>query len=93
MVVVEAMSQRLPVIATSVGGAPALLADGAGILIPPRDGAAIADAVRRVLHDSALRRRLGDAGHQRVAAMSWTATAERTVECYEAAVAAAKGAA
>jgi glycosyltransferase involved in cell wall biosynthesis len=93
MVVVEAMSQRLPVIATSVGGAPALLADGAGILITPRDGAAIADAVRRVLHDSALRRRLGDAGHRRVAAMSWTATAERTVECYAAAVAAAKGSA
>jgi glycosyltransferase involved in cell wall biosynthesis len=85
MVVVEAMSQRLPVVATSVGGAPALLAGGAGILVPPRDPEAIAAAVRRLLGDPALRRRLGDAGHERVRGMSWTATAEHTLECYEAA--------
>jgi len=85
MVVVEAMSQRLPVVATAVGGAPALLADGAGILVPPRDPEAIAAAVGRLLGDPALRRRLGDAGHERVRGMSWTATAERTLACYEAA--------
>ena len=85
MVVVEAMSQRLPVVATSVGGAPALLEGGAGILIPPRQPEAIAAAVRRLLHDPTLRRRLGDAAHDRVRGMSWTATAERTLECYEAA--------
>lgn len=92
MVVVEAMSQRLPVIATSVGGAPALLGDGmAGVLIPPRQPEAIAAAVRRLLADPALRRRLGDAAHDRVRGMSWTATAERTLECYEAAREAARG--
>ncbi|HYH78921.1 MAG TPA: glycosyltransferase family 4 protein, partial [Longimicrobium sp.] len=85
MVVVEAMSQRLPVIATAVGGAPALLAGSAGILIPPRQPEAIAAAVRRLLHDPALRRRLGDAGRERVREMSWTATAQRTLACYEAA--------
>jgi glycosyltransferase involved in cell wall biosynthesis len=87
MGVVEAMSQRLPVVATSVGGAPALLAEGAGILVPPRDPEAIATAVRRLLHDPALRRRLGDAGNERVRGMTWTATAERTLECYAAALA------
>ena len=85
MVLVEAMSQRLPVVATSVGGVPALLGEGAGILIPPRQPEAIAAAARRLLHDPALRRRLGDAGHDRVRGMSWTATAERTIECYQAA--------
>lgn len=85
MVVVEAMSQRLPVVATTVGGAPSLLADGAGVLIPPRQPEAIAAAARRLLHDPALRRTVGDAGHDRVRGMSWTATAERTLACYEAA--------
>jgi glycosyltransferase involved in cell wall biosynthesis len=85
MVVVEAMSQRLPVVATSVGGAPALLAEGAGVLVHPREPVAIAVAVRRLLRAPALRRRLGDAGHERVRGMSWTATAERTLACYEAA--------
>lgn len=90
MVVVEAMSQRLPVVATEVGGAPALLRDGAGVLAPPRQPEAIAAAVRRLLRDPALRRRLGDAGHERVRGMSWTATAERTIACYEAAREAAR---
>ncbi|HEX8374755.1 MAG TPA: glycosyltransferase family 4 protein, partial [Geminicoccaceae bacterium] len=52
MVVVEAMSQRLPVIATTMGCAPALLSRGGGILVPPRDPAAVAGAVRRLLGDA-----------------------------------------
>ncbi|HET7464282.1 MAG TPA: glycosyltransferase family 4 protein [Longimicrobium sp.] len=86
MVTVEAMSQRLPVVATTVGGAPALLAEGRGILVPPRQPEAIAAAVRRLLDDAPLRRRLGEAGHAHVRAMSWTATAERTIACYQAAL-------
>ncbi|HEX9938149.1 MAG TPA: glycosyltransferase family 4 protein [Longimicrobium sp.] len=86
MVVVEAMSQRLPVVATAVGGAPALLADSRGILVPPRQPEAIAAAVRRLLDDPVLRRRLGNAGHAGVKAMSWRATAERTLACYQAAL-------
>jgi glycosyltransferase involved in cell wall biosynthesis len=85
-VVVEAMSQRLPVVATAVGGAPALLADSRGILVPPRQPEAIAAAVRRLLDDPVLRRRLGNAGHAGVKAMSWRATAERTLACYQAAL-------
>ncbi|HEU4557589.1 MAG TPA: glycosyltransferase family 4 protein [Longimicrobium sp.] len=86
MVVMEAMSQRLPVVATAVGGAPALLADSRGILIPPRQPEAIAAAVRRLLDDAVLRRRLGNAGHAHVKGMSWTATAQRTLACYQAAL-------
>ncbi|HEV7588418.1 MAG TPA: glycosyltransferase family 4 protein, partial [Longimicrobium sp.] len=85
MVVVEAMGQRLPVVATTVGCAPALLAGGGGILVPPRDPAAVAGAIRRLLSDAALRRSLGSEAHERVRAMSWTATARRTLEVYEAA--------
>jgi glycosyltransferase involved in cell wall biosynthesis len=85
MVVVEAMSQRLPVIATTVGCAPTLLSGGGGILVPPRDAAAVADAVRRLMADEALRRRLGAIAHDRVRGLSWTATARSTLEVYAAA--------
>ena len=87
MVMVEAMSQRLPVVATAVGGAPALLAGGRGVLIPPRQPEAIASALRQLLGDAPLRRRLAEAAFAHVSAMSWTATAERTLACYEAALA------
>jgi glycosyltransferase involved in cell wall biosynthesis len=85
MVVVEALSQRLPVIATAQGVAATLVADGrAGLLVPPRDPDALAGAALRLLADGPLRRRMGDAGHQAVRGMTWTATAERTLEVYAA---------
>lgn len=88
MVVVEAMSQRLPVVASAVGCAPSLLGDGAaGSVVPPRDAEALAAAVRRWMSDPGLRRRAGDAGFERVREMTWRATAERTVEVYRRALA------
>jgi glycosyltransferase involved in cell wall biosynthesis len=86
MVMVEAMSQRLPVVATDVGGAPSLLAAGRGILIPPRQPEAIAAAIRRLLDDAGLRRRMASLAFDHVQAMSWTATAQRTLASYEAAL-------
>jgi glycosyltransferase involved in cell wall biosynthesis len=86
MVLLEALSQRLPVVSTPVGAAPMLLsADAGGVLVPARAPAAMAEAVRGLLADPARRRRLADAGYQRVRGMSWTATAERTLDCYRAA--------
>lgn len=42
---VEAMARGVPVISTTTGGIPELLADGAGVLIPPADPTALADAI------------------------------------------------
>ena len=55
--VVEAMSHGLPVITTNVGGLPDLLTPSAGILIPPGDSAALADAMHCLASDPVLRRR------------------------------------
>jgi glycosyltransferase involved in cell wall biosynthesis len=86
MVIVEAMSQRLPVVATPVGCAPMVIRDGEnGVVVPPRDPASLAAALRRLLRDSALRRELGDRAAASVAHLTWRATAERTVEVYRAA--------
>jgi glycosyltransferase involved in cell wall biosynthesis len=55
MVVLEAMALRRPVVATAVGGVPDALADGvAGLLVPPGDAAAFADALVGLAHDPAL---------------------------------------
>ena len=54
-------------ISTDVGGIPELLEGGAGIMVPPRDPAALAEAVRRLFADPALRRQLVETGRQRVA--------------------------
>jgi len=64
----EAMARRRPVVASSVGGIPEVITHGLdGLLVPPGDPAALADAVTVLLGDSDLRRTLGEAGHRTVA--------------------------
>lgn len=64
--VMEFMEAACPVVATSVGGVPDIVADGeTGLLVPPRDPVAFADAVAKLLADPALGRRLGEAGRRR----------------------------
>jgi colanic acid/amylovoran biosynthesis glycosyltransferase len=59
----EAMSMRVPVIASSVGGVPELVRDGVtGLLVAPGDEQQIADALERLAGDPALGARLADAG-------------------------------
>jgi glycosyltransferase involved in cell wall biosynthesis len=65
----EAMALGKPVVASAAGGNPELVVDGeSGILVPPRDPAAMAAAVRRLLTDPALPARLGRGGRARVEA-------------------------
>jgi len=63
--VIEAMAHGLPIITTNVGGSPDLLTPDAGILIPPRDSAALASAMQCLASDPALRKRMGDAARDR----------------------------
>lgn len=56
---IEAMAASLPVIATPVGGIPDFLKDGeTGLFAKPRDPESIARAVRRLIEDPPLRRRI-----------------------------------
>jgi glycosyltransferase involved in cell wall biosynthesis len=60
LALLEAMAAGKPVIATAVGGTPEVVTDGGnGLLIPPRDAAALAAALERLLTDPALAQRLG----------------------------------
>jgi glycosyltransferase involved in cell wall biosynthesis len=83
LVLLEAMSQRMAVVATPIGCAPSLVRDGAnGLMVPVRDPAASAAAVERLMDDPALRRRLGDAARRAVEGMTWRATAMQTLGVY-----------
>jgi colanic acid/amylovoran biosynthesis glycosyltransferase len=62
----EAMAHGVPVVATSTGGVPELLHDGAGVLVPPADSVTLADELERVLGSAALRAELGRAGRRRI---------------------------
>jgi len=67
-VILEAMAYGLPVASTNVDGIPEAVVDGvSGVLVPPRDPVALGRALEGLLSDPALRRRLGEAGRERVA--------------------------
>ncbi|MBI5363691.1 MAG: glycosyltransferase, partial [Planctomycetes bacterium] len=64
----EAMAAGRAVVASKVGGlAEAVLDEECGLLVPPDDVKALADALERVLRDDALRRHLAAGGPRRVA--------------------------
>jgi glycosyltransferase involved in cell wall biosynthesis len=63
MAILEALASKTPVIATSVGAVPRLIIpEETGLLIAPRDVQALKHAILRLLNDSTLRSKLGNAG-------------------------------
>jgi glycosyltransferase involved in cell wall biosynthesis len=81
----EAMACGTAVVASRAGNL-ADLVEGAGLLVPPRDEAALAAAIATIVDNAELRRRLGQAGPGRAAQRSWDGVAERTVAVYRAAM-------
>lgn len=64
--IMEAMSAGLPVVATAVGGVPEAVEDGVtGLLVPPRDAAALADALVSLADDVSTRTLMGAAAGER----------------------------
>lgn len=76
-VLVEARARSLPIVATRVGGIPSSVTDGQdGLLVPPKDPRALAEAMSRIINDAALRKRLIQQGRERVVGL----TVERFVD-------------
>jgi glycosyltransferase involved in cell wall biosynthesis len=80
----EAMAHARPVVATAVGGLRDLVVDGeTGLVVPPRDPAALRSALERLLADASLRRRLGSAGRVRAQErFSWDSVTDATLAAY-----------
>jgi glycosyltransferase involved in cell wall biosynthesis len=65
--VLDAMACRKAVVGTKAGGIPEAVVDGeTGLLVPPRNDAALAGAIVRLLQEAPLREKFGDAGYRRV---------------------------
>src|SRR5437016_8342890 len=84
----EAMAFGRPVVAAAGGALLELVADGeTGLLVPPRDAAALREAVERLLGDRELREGLGREARTRARErFGWDGVIERTLEVYRRAV-------
>jgi glycosyltransferase involved in cell wall biosynthesis len=81
----EAMAHGRAVVATAVGGQVDAIEDGVtGVLVLPRDPAALRAAIQRLLGDEAERRRLGEAARTAAQAYSPAVAGSDLVEAYEA---------
>lgn len=75
----DAMSYCLPAVASRVGGIPDIIEDGvSGLLVPPADPQALANAIERLARDPAYAKRLADAGRERLRThFSWDVITEK----------------
>jgi glycosyltransferase involved in cell wall biosynthesis len=78
----EAMSCGTPVVTSNSTSLPEVVGD-AGLMVPPTDADALAEAIVRLLRDPTLHAELRERGLQRARAFSWRTTAERTLAVYE----------
>jgi glycosyltransferase involved in cell wall biosynthesis len=84
-IILQAQAMARAVVATTVGGIPEVVEDGVtGLLVPPRDPAALAEKIRTVLDDADLRKRLGQAARANIEQHhSLDAMGERLLGLYE----------
>jgi glycosyltransferase involved in cell wall biosynthesis/GT2 family glycosyltransferase len=84
LIYLEAMARAKPVVACRVGGVPEVVVDGeTGLLVPPEDPPALAEAILKLLADAGLRERLGQAGRRRYEQHFTTRVmAQKTLELY-----------
>ncbi|MFF1741099.1 glycosyltransferase family 4 protein [Streptomyces mirabilis] len=79
----EAMASGVPVVAPAAGGPLDLVAHGrTGLLVPPRDEAAVRDAVGALAADPALRAAYGAAGRATVEGRTWAAVGDQLIDHY-----------
>lgn len=90
-VVLEAMAAGRPVVAAASGGIVDMVVDGVtGLLVPPGNASALAQAVEAVLGDPQTARRFGLAGRDRAREFAVSAVVERIERMYDEAVAATR---
>lgn len=88
MVFAEALTHGIPIVATRAGAIPETVPASAGLLVPPGNPPALAAALRRVLSDDGLRRRLAAGAAEAGAALpDWAESVRRWGEAFDSLVA------
>lgn len=84
---------KKPVVATSVGAIPEVVEHGkTGLLVPPRDVSALANAIIKLLKDEKLRKEMGENAYQKLRKeLSWDEIAKKTLEVYREAIRCRRG--
>jgi phosphatidyl-myo-inositol alpha-mannosyltransferase len=83
LVLLEAMAQGVPIVATDIPGYRSVVThESEALLVPPRDPDALARALGSLLRDPARRERLGAAGLRTAARYGWDSIAERLEAIY-----------
>ncbi len=91
LVLLEAMASGVPIVATDLAGYRTVLTPGnEGLMAPPRDPAALAAALRRLLVDPALRARMAASGIETARAYGWERIVDRLETIYDALAATAR---
>jgi glycosyltransferase involved in cell wall biosynthesis len=81
--VMDAQAMGVPVVATRTGGVPDIVEDGVtGLLVPPRDPAALSGAIVRMLSDGGLRQRLAQTALARSRGYDYRIMVYKTLEAY-----------
>jgi phosphatidylinositol alpha-mannosyltransferase len=83
LVLVEAMAAGVPVVASDIAGYREVLPASAGVLVPPGDAGALADALGELLGDDEVRSRMGAAGRREAEQYAWPRVAAQTLAVYE----------
>lgn len=84
---IEAMASGVAVVAADAGGIPHIVHHEAnGLLVPPGDAPALAEAIRRLTNDAPLRKRLAEAGRREAERWSWDAATRELVLRYRQAM-------
>lgn len=83
IVLLEAMAARLPVVASDIAGYRSVVSHGTnGLLVPPQQPAALADALHKLIINPALQRHLGANGYQTAQQHNWDLIIDRTLRYY-----------
>ena len=81
IVLLEAMSQGTPVVATRIGGIPEVVGDS-GVIVKP-DSASLAAGIKKMVDDAALRKRLGKKAREQAKRYLWSSVVKQVETVYE----------